>query len=153
METKKERTAKLEAFFKAYAKRFTDAIQGEKPDVKGVVNSFAESFIESSPAGIIAGKNNKKFKEMIPKGYEYYKSIGTTGMTIKSKEITFLDDFHSMVKVHWKSDYEKKDKSKVSIEFDVFYLLQEKDGEPKIFTYITGDEEKVIKDNGLEPYK
>ena len=153
MKTNEERKASLEAFFDAYQKRFADALEGKKPDVDGVVNSFAESFIESSPAGIMAGKNDAKFKEMIPKGYEFYKSIGATGITVKSREITLLDDLHSMVKIGWKSDYEKKDGEPVTIEFDTFYMISEKDDTLKIFAYVTGDEEKAIKDHGLEPYK
>src|SRR5690606_35614992 len=102
MATKKERTAKLNTFFKAYAQPLNNAIEGKKADIDAVVNSFAESFIESSPVRIMTGKNDKKFKEAIPKGYEYYRSIGTRKMKIASKEITFLDDLHSMVKIHWK---------------------------------------------------
>ena len=105
MKNAEQRKRKLETFFEAYQKRFEDALEGKEPDVEGVTGSFAESFIESSPVGVIAGKNDDKFRETIPKGYEYYKSIGTTGMSILSKEITLLDDLHSMVKVHWKSDY------------------------------------------------
>lgn len=147
------RKIRLEAFFKAYAKRFSDAIEGKKPDVDGVVGSFADSFIESSPVGIITGNNNAEFKKAIPRGYEHYKSLGILEMSIVSNDITLLDDLHSMVKVHWKSVFQRKDDSRVTIEFDVFYLLTEKDDNPRIFAYITGDEQKAIEDNGLEPYK
>ena len=147
------RKIKLEAFFKAYAKRFSDAIEGKDPDVGSTVDSFADSFIESSPAGVIAGANNTEFKAAIPKGYEHYKSLGILEMVLVSNDITLLDELHSMVKVHWKSVFQKKSGSNVTIEFDVFYLLTEKEGAPKIFAYITGDEQKAIEDNGLEPYR
>ena len=148
-----DRKQQIETFFKVYAQRFNDAIHGKKPDIEGVADSFATSFIEASPVGIIAGANDKKFKEMIPKGYEFYVSTGIKTMEIISKEITFLDDRHSMVKVYWNSKYEREDASEVTIAFDVFYLLQEINGQLKIFSYITGDEEKVLKDNGIKPYK
>ena len=153
MENENERRAKLGAFFNAYAQRFNDALQGKPYSIEGITAAFADSFIESSPVGVIANTNDEKFSAMVPKGYEFYKSIGTTGITIKSKEITLLDNLHSMVRVGWKSDYERKDCSAVSIEFDIIYFLTEAGGEPKIFSYIAGDEEKAIKDNGLETYK
>lgn len=152
MENENERRAKLGTFFNAYAQRFSDALEERPYSTDEVVASFAETFVESSPMGVIAN-TREKFREMVPKGYEFYKSIGTKGITIKSKEITLLDNLHSMVRVGWKSDYERKDGSTVSIAFDVIYFLTEVSGEPKIFSYIAGDEEKAIKDNGLEPYK
>lgn len=152
MEKITERIMKIEAFFDAYAKRFNDAIKG-RADVEGSVNAFAESFIEAGPRGIVTGKNDAEFKKAIPKGYEYYKSIGTTAMHIMAKNITLLDALHSITQIGWKADYEKQDGTKTEIEFDVFYLIQEKMGQLKIFAYITGDEEKVLNDKGLVPYK
>lgn len=153
MEHRNERVAKIEAVFDAYAQRFKDGIAGNVPDVEGTVGAFAESFIESSPLGVIAKENNEKFKEIVPQGYAYYMSIGSSGMEIRSKVITFLDELHSMAQISWKADYIKKDGEKVSIEFDVFYIITEKDGDPKIFAYITGDEQKALDDKGLVPYK
>lgn len=153
MENSNERIAGIEAFFDAYAQRFRDGIAGKAPDVEGTVGSFAESFIESSPLGVIAKTNDDKFKEVVPQGYAYYMSIGSSGMEIRSKLITLLDDLHSMAQISWKADYVKKDGKEVSIEFDVFYIMTEKDGTPKIFAYITGDEQKALDDNGLVAYK
>ena len=70
-------------------------------------------------------------------------------MNIIDKGITLLDEFHAMVKIGWKGTYEKKDGEALTIEFDVFYMVQELNGSIKIFAYVTGDEEKALKDNGL----
>jgi hypothetical protein len=35
------------------------------------------------------------------------------------------------------------------IEFEVTYFLHFQDGDPKIFAYITGDEERVLREHGL----
>ena len=64
-------------------------------------------------------------------------------------EITQLDPRHAMTKVHWKSGFVRKDRSAGSIEFDVIYLVQIKDLQPKIFAYITGDEQSALKEEGL----
>jgi hypothetical protein len=143
------REKKIDDFFAAYEKRFNDFLSGKLPDIDGTANSFAECFVEASPGGVNCGKNNEDFKLAIPKGYEFYKSIGTQSMDIMSKEITLLDDYHAMVKINWRALYIKKNNDKEVIEFSVFYFVQMKDEQIKIFSYITGDEQKVLKERGL----
>jgi hypothetical protein len=147
MEDKKQY---LDAFFDQYAGRFNQALKGEDmPDVKDTMNCFDHYFIESSPLGVVCSKNDDHFKDAIPKGYQFYEDTGITSMNILSKEITLLNDFHAMVKVHWSSAFRRHDHSTGTIEFDVFYFLRMEKSEYKIFAYITGDEQKALKDHGL----
>ena len=141
------RENRLTAFFEAYAARFNSSLSGEV-DVEGTVYAFAGCFVEASPVGIACSKNDELFREAIPKGYEFYRSIGTKSMEILSMDINLLDDFHAMVKIHWRASYLKKDNTRVAIEFDVIYLLQ-LISDIRIFAYITGDEQKALKENGL----
>lgn len=135
-------------FFAAYEKRFNDALQGET-DVEATANAFGPFFVEASPAGIHGGHNDQEFREKIPKGMDFYRHIGTDSMEIISQEVTPLDDLHYMVKIHWKATYKNKDNTELAIEFDVIYFLQHKDSQLKIFAYITGDEDKVMREHGL----
>jgi hypothetical protein len=136
-------------FFSLYEQRINEALMNPpKIDIDATVGAFAEVFIESSPAGVITGKNDEEFRQMIPKGHEFYRSIGTTSMKISSLDVTRLDEFHWMSRVHWDSRY-MKESVETRIEFDVIYFLRMQDLEPKIFAYITGDEQKVLKDHGL----
>lgn len=139
---------KIDAFFNAYEQRFTDGLSG-KADIEATTAAFASSFVEASPAGVHCAQNDKTFREAIPKGYEFYKKIGTQSMKVGSKEITRLDEFHLLCKIHWKSSYLTADKKTVVIDFDVFYFLQHLNNELKIFGYVTGDEQKVLKEKGL----
>ncbi len=143
-----EVTQQIEQFFAAYEERFNRSLNG-KVDTKGTVRSFDERFIEASLVGILAGKNNKTFKKAIKQGYERYKSIGTKSMQIVKQDITPLNDFVVMNRVSWVSHYQKKDSTSVTIPFEVIYLLHKVDGEYKIFTYITGNEEEVLRQNGV----
>ena len=70
-------------------------------------------------------------------------------MEIISKQITLLDDFHAMVKVYWKSNFIKKDGSNGSIEFANIYFTQTRENQHKVFAYITGDEQAVLREFGL----
>lgn len=139
---------KVHAFFEAYEDRFNRALKSEM-DVNEIAGAFADYFVEASPVGIIGSKNDDAFKERIPKGYEFYKSIGTQAMEIRALDVTQLNDMHYMVKACWHSVYEKKDGATEMIDFDVYYFLQEREGRLKIFSYITGDEQAVLKEKGL----
>jgi hypothetical protein len=54
-----------------------------------------------------------------------------------------------MVKVQWRSFYNKRDGSEELIEFDVIYFVQTLNEKPKIFAYIMGDEQGVLSERGL----
>lgn len=140
----------LEQFFAEYEARFNRAMsESTEIDVEGTAKSFADCVIAASPNGVACGKNDEQFRAQIPKGFEFYRSIGTKSMKMASLSITSLDDYHSLAKVHWQALYVKRDGSEVSIDFDVVYLIQRIGGGPKIFAYITGDEERVYRERGL----
>lgn len=139
---------KLKEFFREYEARFNKAMAGTI-ETEATANAFASCFIEANPFGVNCGKNDDQFRVMIPQGYDFYRSIGTKSMKIVSLEITSLDDYHSMAKVHWQAIYNKKDGSEESIEFDVIYFVQTINDQLKIFAYITGDEQGVLRERGL----
>lgn len=142
----------IDNFFIRYETRFNDALQGGEPEIEETARSFTESFIESSPLGVISGNNDENFRKSIGEGWAFYKSIGIHSMEILSTQITIIDTHHALVKVHWRSTFtRKKDNSAGEIAFDVFYLLQKKDDVLRIFAYITGDEQQALKDVGLVP--
>lgn len=146
-------TELIAAFFDDYARRFNQALNGDMPDVDKTVAAFASCFVEASPVAVICNKNDERFKDAIPKGYDFYRSIGTQSMKICSRVITVLDSMHAMVKIHWQALYVKQAGNREEIGFDIHYFVQVKDGAVKIFAYITGDEQQLLKDRGLVPYK
>lgn len=139
----------IENFFDRYEARVNDALSGEDPDIDETAKSFTSDFIEASPAGILVGKNDKKFRKAISQGWEFYKGIGIQVMDIVSRQITILDKLHAIVKVRWNSSFVRKNKTKGEIAFDVFYLVQKTGNDLRIFAYITGDEQQALKDVGL----
>jgi hypothetical protein len=87
---------------------------------------------------------------MIPRGHAFYRKIGTKSMKILSKELTPIDTFHTMVKVRWSSKYiRQSDGSPITIDFDVTYFLQHVKEDIKIFAYVTGDEQKALREMEL----
>jgi hypothetical protein len=139
----------IDNFFNHYCDVFNNAIKGDSPDMERTAELFSACFIAANPAGINCGQNNETFRDAMQKGYEFYKRIGITSMDIVSKEITLLDEFHTMVKVYWKSNFLKRDGQRGSIEFENIYFTQTKDAQHKVFAYITGDEQAALKEAGL----
>jgi hypothetical protein len=62
-----------------------------------------------------------------------------------------LDNLHAIVRVHWNSVFQRKNKSQGEVAFNVFYILQKQEENIRIFAYITGDEQQVLKEEGLIP--
>ncbi|WP_342083051.1 hypothetical protein [Dyadobacter sp. OTU695] len=137
----------IEQFFEAYEKRFAEGLAGNAV-AEETAKVFADFFVEASPVGISGGKNDQGFLDAVPKGYDFYRSIGITKMEITQLDITELNELHYMVEVYWKSSYEK-DEQPDFIEFSVIYFLQHLNGTLKVFAYITGDEQAVLKERGL----
>ncbi|HMI78025.1 MAG TPA: hypothetical protein VK484_04490 [Ferruginibacter sp.] len=139
----------IDNFFNHYSDVFNKAIKGNIPDIERTAELFSACFIAANPSGVNCGQNNETFRDAMQKGYAFYKNIGITSMEIVSKEITYLDKFHAMVKVRWKSSFTRKDNSTGAIEFENIYFIQTSENEPKVFAYITGDEQATLKENGL----
>ncbi|HYG17783.1 MAG TPA: hypothetical protein VD816_02600 [Ohtaekwangia sp.] len=138
----------IDDFFTAYAKRFNDFLLTEELDVDGTVNSFAGFFVEANPSGVVGGNNDDKFRSAIADGYRFYRKIGAQSMTITGREITLLNELHAMARIQWRASYEKEDR-RIDIDFEVIYFMQVREDQPKIFAYITGDEQKVLQEHGL----
>jgi hypothetical protein len=143
---------RIEEFFERYEARLSGAL-AETPEVnvEATAAAFTACFIEANPNGVLCGQNDDMFRAQIPKGFEFYRNIGTQSMKILSLDVTPLDHFHSMAKVHWEARYLKKGGSRDVIDFDVIYFLQTLGEDPKIFAYITGDEQKILRERGLIP--
>ena len=139
----------LERFFKSYEEGFNRALTDNAPDIMASAAAFADCFVAASPAGVQCGKNDAQFLAAIPQGYEFYRSIGITSMSIVSLKTTFIDSLHAMVTVTWRSDYINRSGVEGSIIFDVTYILQMIGGSFRIFAWITGDEQAELKAHGL----
>ncbi len=142
----------IEDFFAAYEAGFNRALaDSAEIDVEATAGAFADCFIEASPNGVLCGKNDEQFRTQIPEGFAFYRSIGTKSMKLASLTVTPLDDYHLMAKVHWEALYQKKDGSEEGIHFDVIYFVQTVGDQPRIFGYITGDEQRLLRERGLIP--
>src|SRR5690606_4142945 len=142
-----KRKRMLESFFDNYRDIFNKGINDEL-DGEELRDLYSECFIGANPLGVSCGKNDKKLLEVSKEGYSFYRKIGVTSMEIVSKEVNLLDDFHAMVKVRWRSHFIKEN-SKETLEFENLYFVQTIEDKPKIFGWITPDEQKSLRERGL----
>lgn len=114
-----------------------------------VASLYASEFIGAAPAGVRAGKNDDEFRQMMAQGYEHYREIGTKTMRMRDISLTPIDDHHCVAHVGWAATYARKDLSETTIDFDVHYLVQTLNGDPKVFGWVSGDEQELLARHGV----
>lgn len=138
----------LEKFFQRYERFFMQSLSGEI-DGDEMSELYAPDFIAASPIGVLAGKNDTGFRQALSDGYEQYRKIGTKGMRVRDVEMLRIDEFHCVANVAWTASYEVPNKHQVHIDFDVYYLMQELNGKLRIFGWISGNEQELLKQYGV----
>ena len=138
----------LGRFFQRYERFFMQSLSG---DIDGDEMSelYAPEFIAASPIGVLAGKNDVGFRQALSDGYEQYREIGTKGMRIRGVEMSQIDALHCVANVAWTASYEVANKQQIDIDFDVHYLMQELNGKLRIFGWISGNEQELLKQHGV----
>jgi hypothetical protein len=134
--------------FERYERFFNQSLGGDM-DMDEVASLYASDFIAASPAGVMTGKNDGQLKQVMAQGYARYRAIGTKEMRIRNLRLSPIDEHHCVAHVAWTATYARRDQSKVAIDFDVHYLVQKLDAEPKVFGWISDDEQALLRKHGI----
>jgi hypothetical protein len=134
--------------FERYEEFFRRALKN-KVDMEQIASSYASAFIAASPAGVRVGQNDEQLKQVMHQGFEYYRQIGTKDMRLRNVRIAPIDEHHCLAHVAWTAIYDRGNDQDVSIDFEVHYFVQEIKGTPKIFGWVSGDEQAVLKKHGV----
>jgi len=140
--------ASVRRFFERYESVFNRSLAGDT-DMKEVAALYASEFIAASPAGVMTGKNDDQLKQVMAQGYERYRAMGTKEMRIRDIRFSPMDEHHCVAHVAWTAHYARKDGPDVTINFDVHYFVQKLDGEPKVFGWVSGDEQALLRQRGI----
>jgi hypothetical protein len=138
----------VKRLFERYEKVAKAALLGDV-DMDEVAALYASEFIAASPAGVTTGKNDAQLKQVMAQGYAHYRAIGTKEMSIRGLHISPMDEHHCVAHVAWRAIYARKDQPDVAIDFDVHYLVQQSGAEPKVFGWVSGDEQALLKEHGI----
>ena len=133
----------LDTLFKDYETAF------DKLDLKTISAYCADNFISAGPKGSIA-QSKKQYEKKAEQVIQFYRSVGRKSAKIISKRVMPICSEYSMVVVRWGVTFEKIGTRQV--EFDVSYIIQETDIDPKIILLISHeDEEAAMKKLGVQP--
>jgi hypothetical protein len=134
--------------FDRYEQGFAKALRGDV-DMDEVTSFYATAFVAATPAGVMAGENDERLRQAMEQGYAHYRAIGTREMHIRELRTSPIDDLHCIAHVAWTASYARKDQPDVVIDFEVHYLVQVRNDDPKIFGWISGDEQAVLREHGI----
>ncbi|MEI9416741.1 nuclear transport factor 2 family protein [Mesorhizobium sp. Cs1321R2N1] len=140
--------AEVAKFFGAYAEFYNDALLSDA-GLKDVADIYSSAFISVTPGGVMAGENGKQLIEIMKKGFEGYRAMGAGKMTCRDVSVTPIDQDHCVAKVQWSGEYQNKKAALITIDFEVSYLLERRDGKLKVFGWISGDEQAEFRKHGL----
>lgn len=135
-------------FFARYERVFNQSLGGDG-DMAAVASLYASDFIAASPAGIMTGTNDDRFRQAMEQGYAHYRAIGTKQMRIRRVRLTPMDEQHCVAHVAWTATYARKNGPDAAIDFEVHYFVRERDGEPKVFGWVSGDEQALLREHGI----
>jgi len=138
----------VRAFFARYESTFNRALGGEA-EMEEVAALYAPEFISATPAGIMAGRNDEGLRQAMAQGYAHYRDIGTKEMRLRDLRLSPLDEHHCVAHVGWRAVYARGDGPDVTIDFEVHYFVQVLDGEPKVFGWVSGDEQALLRQHGI----
>lgn len=141
----------IRTFFESYARRMNDALADPpRIDGKAAREAFAAYFVGTDPHHVRGARNGLFFRLMIPRGYRQYRKMGAKRMDLTRVDVSAIDDFHAMARTDWSSHFVRKDGSTATIDFINVYLLHiPEGGEPKIFAWITPDEQQALNEHGI----
>jgi hypothetical protein len=142
--------AKVNALFARYERIFEKGLSGDI-DAREIAAIYAPAFIAASPAGVFAGKNDDKLLQVMKDGYVRYRQTGMKSMRLGDIRLSVIDDRHCVAHVGWTARYARRGQPDAAIEFEVHYLIQKLDGEPKIFGWVSGDEQELLRQHGIGP--
>jgi hypothetical protein len=134
--------------FERYEQTFNRSLSG-KPNLDEVAALYASSFITSSPAGLMTGKNDDQLKRAMARGYERYRAIGTKEMRIREVRLSPIDEHHCVAHVSWRGTWARKNGEDVTLDFDVHYFIRKLGKEPKVFGWVSGDEQAQLSEHAI----
>lgn len=70
-------------------------------------------------------------------------------MRLRDVHIVPIDERHCLAHVAWTAVYDRSGEPDISIDFEVHYLVQQLEGTPKIFGWVSGDEPAVLRGHGV----
>lgn len=138
----------VQGLFERYEGFFLRALAGEA-DMAELEELYTPDYIAASPAGVMSGKIDARFRQTLLEGYEHYRAIGTRQMQVRHIDISPMGDSHCVAHVAWIATYARPNRPDAKIDFEVHYLVRLEGGMARVFGWVTGDEQAVLRRHGI----
>jgi len=139
-----------EAFMRRYGELMNAGVQTGKADGKQLAAMFAESCVASSPAGIAVVGGDADYGKMIEDGISNYTRIGGIAFVVERLKIEPINEQHDLARIGWRFDYARPADGKLgTIRFENVYFVSQVGETPKIFAWVTPDEQAALQEHGL----
>jgi hypothetical protein len=139
-----------EQLMRRYGELMNAGVQDGKTDGEQLAAMFAENCVASSPAGIAAVTAGANYAKMIEDGIANYRRIGGTAFIIEHVKVQPVNEQHDLARVEWRFNYMRPADGKFgTIRFENVYFITRVDPTPKIFAWVTPDEQAALKEHGL----
>lgn len=138
----------VHALFDRYEALFAQALAG-KADPAALAGLYAPEVIAASPMGVRAGRNDAAMIAAMAEGHAHDRAIGTRAMRIRSRRLSRIDALHCVAHIGWRAHYARPDLPETVVDFEVHYLVQVLASRARVFGWITGDEDAVLKQHGI----
>ena len=140
--------ADVQKFFERYASVFNACLGGDA-GMDEAAALYAPEFIAASSTGVMTGKNDDQLKHVMAQGYARYRAMGMKQMRLRAIRLSQMDGQHCVAHVAWTAINTRKDRADVAIDFDVHYLVQMLNRDPKVFGWVSGDEQALLRKHGI----
>ena len=140
--------ASVRQLFERYERSFKQALGGDM-DMREIASLYASCFISATPTGVTTGRNNEQLKQVMAQGYARYRAIGTKEMRLRDVRLSPIDEHHCVAHVEWTATYARKDQPDVAIDFEVHYFVRTLNGKSKVFGWVSGDEQALLREHGI----
>jgi len=138
----------VRALFERYEHVFRCALRGDM-NMNEAALLYAPEFIATTPAGVVTGKNDEQLKHVMAEGYARYRAQGMKDMRVRGLRISPIDEDHCVAHVAWTAAYARKGQPDVALDFEVHYFVRDRRSEPRVFGWVSGDEQALLKQHGL----
>ena len=139
------------ALFEDYGRVSNEALRDpQRADTGRLADAFAAYFVGANPSGVMGAARDDGLPAVLKRGFETYRAAGGTRFEIVHIEVEALDAFNATVRADWEFDYVRpRDGATGTIAFRNVYFVNFADGQPRIFAWVTPDEQQAMKDHGL----
>jgi hypothetical protein len=139
---------RVRELFARYEQVFRRALHGYA-DVGEAARLYAAEFIAATPSGVMTGKNDERLAKVMQDGYAHYRAQGMKDIRLRGLRIAPIDEGHCLAHVSWQATYARENRPEVAVDFEVHYFVQTLASGPKVFGWVSGDEQKLLKERGL----